>query len=79
MATMIDLPTNRNLEPLRSNSNEPSSTIRIKPMVPITGRTGVRSGIEILKKVVPCFTNHPKVSNNIMDGILVFDEVISKK
>lgn len=33
-----------NLDLLSSSSNEPSSTIRISPTVPNTGRTGEKSG-----------------------------------
>lgn len=79
MEISIDLATNLIFDLFSSISKDPSRTIRIKPIVPITGKIGVRSGIEILKKRVPNFTTQPKLNNKIMDGILVFEEVMSKK
>ncbi len=62
-----------------SNSKEPSSTIKINPIVPNTGSIGVKFGIVMLKKTAACFTLHPKMSSRITDGIFVLDELISKR
>jgi hypothetical protein len=72
-----DFLTMGSLERVNSSSNEPSKTIKIKPIVPKMGSIDVRLGIEISKKEEACFTPQPKNSNRITEGILVFAEVIS--
>ena len=69
--------TKGSLDLVSSNSNEPSSTIKIKPIVPKIGKTEVKFGISILKKVDACFTPQPKKSNKMTDGIFVRDELMS--
>lgn len=62
-----------------SNSKEPSSTISINPIVPRTGNTVAKLGISIFKKTKSCFMPQPKSKRRITDGILVLEEVKSKK
>lgn len=62
-----------------SNSNEPSRTISINPMVPRTGNIVVRFGISIFKKTESCFIAQPRNKRSMTAGILVLEEVKSKK
>ena len=45
--------------------------------MPIIGKVGSKSGIGIFNKIVAFLTNHPKVNNNITDGIRVLEDVTS--
>jgi hypothetical protein len=62
-----------------SNSSTPSSTIRISPRVPKTGRNVERFGSLISKKRIICLTSHPSRSSNITEGTLVLANVRSNK
>jgi hypothetical protein len=62
-----------------SRSSDPSSTISIRPTVPRRGRENEISGISILIRVANSFINHPRARSRITDGILVLDEVRSKR
>lgn len=66
------------LDLLISNSNEPSNTIKIKPIVPKIGKIGFRFGIFNWKKVLACLVKKPNANNKITEGIFVFDDVRSK-
>ena len=61
-----------------SNSNEPSKTIKTSPIVPSIGKIGDKSGMDRFKNLVTSFTHQPKPKRRITDGILVFDEEMSK-
>jgi hypothetical protein len=69
---------NGNFDLLSSSSNEPSSTISINPTVPSIGNIDVKSGTNIWKVLAPYLTAQPTISNNITDGIFVFNELILK-
>ena len=77
-ATKDDFPTKGNLDFVSSNSNEPSRTININPIVPKIGKTEVKFGISIAKKVETCLTPHPNDKSKITDGIFVRAELTSK-
>ena len=77
-ATKDDFLTKGNLDRVSSSSNEPSKTININPIVPKIGRTDVKFGISILKKLEICFTPQPKNNSKITEGILVRAELTSK-
>ena len=68
-----------NLDLFNSNSKEPSNTININPIVPKIGNIGIKLGIGMLKKIAPCFTHQPKISNKMTVGIFVLDELTSKR
>ncbi len=63
------------LDLFNSSSSEPSSTIRIKPMVPKTGNSQESPGIFISSTTVSCLTPQPRINKNMTDGILVLEEV----
>ncbi len=65
------------LDLLSSSSKEPSSTIKISPIVPNSGNIAEKSESWMFKKSVVCLTTHPKINNKITDGIFVLDEVRS--
>jgi hypothetical protein len=75
---MEDLKIKGSFDLLISNSNEPSNTIRIKPIVPKIGNIGFKFGIEIFRFSVMSFTPKPNSSNKITDGIFVLKVVMSK-
>ena len=77
-AIIDDFLTKGNLDFVSSNSKDPSKTIRISPMVPKIGKTEVKLGMSILKKVATCLTPQPKNNNKITEGILVRAELTSK-
>ena len=60
------------------NSSEPSSTIKIRQMVPKNGNKPVRSGMLIFIKCDTCRTSQPSNNSNKTEGILVEEEVRSK-
>ena len=77
-ATSEDFLTKDNLDRVSSNSSEPSSTIKIKPIVPKIGNNEVKFGISISKNVETCFAPQPKDKSKMTDGIFVLAELISK-
>jgi hypothetical protein len=74
-----DFLINPNLVLLSSSSNEPSSTIKISPIVPKTGRTDEKLGSRISNHTVSCLTTQPKSNKRITEGTLVFEDVRSNK
>ena len=54
------------------NSRDPSSTIKIKPIVPNIGSTGCKFGIGVCIILSICPTPNPRIRSIITDGILVF-------
>ena len=66
-----------NLDLLSSSSNEPSSTIKINPTVPKTGRTGEKFGSCMLNHTVSCLTAQPKSNKKITEGTFVLEDVKS--
>jgi hypothetical protein len=76
---MRDFPIIGSFFLLNSNSNEPSRTISISPRVPRIGKIAVRFGISIFKKTESCLIAHPNNKRIITAGILVFEDVKSKK
>jgi hypothetical protein len=62
---------------LISNSNEPSKTMRIKPIVPKIGSIGFKFGTAMFRFSVRSFAPNPKSSSNITDGIFVLEAVMS--
>lgn len=63
---------------LNSSSSEPSSTISISPTVPNTGNTPDRSGTLICEFLAKNCSNNPDTMSRKIEGILVFDAVMSK-
>lgn len=72
-------PTNGSLALFNSNSKEPSNTIRINPTVPKKGNIGDKFGSSISKYLQQNLTENPNINNNITEGILVFDELMSNR
>ena len=54
------------------NSKDPSSTIKIKPIVPKIGSTGCKFGIGVCINSSICPTPNPRIRSIITEGILVF-------
>ena len=77
-AIKADFFTKGSLDRVSSNSNEPSKTIKINPIVPKIGSTEVKFGISIPKKKEICLTPQPKDNSKITEGILVLEELMSK-
>jgi len=77
-ATKEDVITTGSLDRFISNSNDPSNTINMSPIVPKTGSTIAKSGIEMSQKIANCFTPQPNMMSNITEGIFVFEELMSK-
>lgn len=76
-ATIEDLKIKGRLLGLISNSNDPSSTININPIVPKTGKIGFKSGISIPKLEDKSLTPNPNNSKRITDGIFVLEADMS--
>jgi hypothetical protein len=53
--------------------------MRIKPIVPNTGRTLLMSGISMCIAVVVSRTAQPSTNSKMAEGIFVREEVMSKK
>ena len=77
-ATNEDLKIKGSFNLLISNSNEPSKTMRISPIVPKIGKIGFKFGTEIFRLSVMSFAPNPKSKSNITDGIFVLEAVMSK-
>ena len=60
---------------LKSNSKEPSSTMRIRPIVANMGRSLEKSGISKSKNRVNCLMPHPNSNSRITEGMLVLEAV----
>ena len=60
------------------NSKDPSSTIKIKPIVPKIGSTGCKFGIGVCINLSICPTPNPRIRSIITEGILVFFALRSK-
>lgn len=78
MAPLSDLRMTTRFEWLRRSSREPSRTIKIRPIVPITGSKGEKSGSVIFKSIETWLVVQPNNSSSITDGILVLEELRSK-
>jgi len=63
----------------RLSSSDPSSTMSINPKEPKTGKKIEKSGRWMSKNSVTWCNNHPSRSNNITEGIFVFDADKSNK
>ena len=75
---MEDLKINGSFFLLISNSNEPSKTMRINPIVPKIGKIGFKFGTVIFNLLVINFTPKPKSNNKINEGIFVLEAEMSK-
>ena len=73
-----DFLINDSLDLLSSSSNEPSKTIKIRPMVPSIGNSGFKSGICMWNKSTVCFTIQPHSTRSMTEGIFVRAELMSK-
>ncbi len=60
---------------LNSNSNDPSRTIKTRPIVANIGNSSVKSGSLNSKRRVTCFIPQPNNNSRITEGMLVFDAV----
>lgn len=69
--------TNPILDLFTSNSSEPSRTIKINPTVPNIGNVLSKFGMSSSKKLATCLAINPNVSNNMTEGILVLDALMS--
>ena len=77
-ATIEDLRIKGSFDLFICNSNEPSKTMRINPVVPKIGKIRFNFGTGIFRLSVTSFVPNPKTKSNITAGIFVLEDVISK-
>ena len=74
-----DFRINPNFDLPKLSSSDPSKTMSINPNEPKTGKKSEKSGRWIPRNSVTWCNNHPNRSNNITEGIFVFEADKSNK